>query len=252
MMDSLKSEVRKLYTVRSTYAILLFSFVLMMIFAFWIEGIKTGVNGAPVSDAHKLSTLLLDAITNLAFWGGIVGLLSATQEYRYNTIMHTLTLSRSRSQTFLAKIVAVSLFAVIFAVYVTVFAGGLMYLGLAIKGLSLTHQILPVDLIWRILFVSWGYSMVGLLLGTIIRHQIGSVAAFFVLPSLFESLAGLLLKDNRVYLPFTALQQVSHLEGGDLSKLRLLSHGRAAFVFSIYLVAVWAIAWVLFLRRDAS
>jgi ABC-type transport system involved in multi-copper enzyme maturation permease subunit len=251
MMAALKSELRKIYTVRSTYAVLLFSFVLMMIFAFWIEGVKAGSNGAPTTDSHKLATLLLDAITNLAFWGGIVGMLSATHEYRYNTIMYTLTSSRSRSQTLIAKIVSVSIFAVLFAVFVTIFAGALMYLGLAIKGLSLSHQVIPLDIIWRILFVSWGYSMVGLLLGVAIRHQIGTFVAFFVLPSAFESLAGLLLKDNRIYLPFTALQQVTHLEGGNPG-LHLLSHGRAALVFGAYLAIGWLIAWLLFLRRDAA
>ena len=250
MMASLKSELRKIYTVRSTYAVLLFSFVLMMIFAFWIEGYKAGNGSSAATDPNKLAILLLDAITNLAFWGGIVGMLSATHEYRYNTIMYTLTASSSRSQSLLAKVISISIFAVLFAIFVTIFAGVLMYAGLAIKGLSLSHQVVPVDIIWRILFVSWGYSMVGLLLGVAIRHQIGAFVAFFVLPSAFESLVGLLLKDNRIYLPFTALQQVTHLEGSDLH--RMLSHGRAAAVFLVYLVVGWIVAWYLFLRRDAN
>jgi ABC-2 type transport system permease protein len=250
MIAYFKSELRKLYTVRSTYVILLFSFVLMLIFAFWIEGIKAGNPGKAVTDSHKLASIFLDAITNLAFWGGIVGILSVTHEYRYNTIMYTLTSSRSRSQTLLAKVAAISLFALFFAVFVSVFAVALMYIGLAIKGVSLSHQVLSPDIIWRVLFVSWGYSMLGALLAVIIRHQVGAIAAFFVMPVFLEQLLGLLLKDNRIYLPFNALSQVTQPQGMELHKV--LSHGRAALVFGIYLAIAWIVAWYLFLRRDAA
>ncbi|HSX18130.1 MAG TPA: ABC transporter permease [Candidatus Saccharimonadales bacterium] len=250
MIATLKAELRKIYNIRSTYAILLFSLVLMLIFAFWVEGIKAGENGRAVTDSGKLAGLLLDAITNLAFWGAIVGILSVTHEYRYNTIVYTLTASRSRSRVLLSKIIAVSLFAVFFSIFVSVFAVALMYLGLAIKGVSLSHQVLPLDLIWRILFVGWGYSMGGLLLASLIRQQVGSIVAFFVLPNLVEALVGLLLKDNKMYLPFTSLQQVTKVQNTELR--HTLSHGRAALVFGVYLIVGWIVAWYLFLRRDAT
>lgn len=250
MIASLKSELRKIWTVRSTYAILLFSLILMGVFAFWIEGVKAGMNSKAISDPTKLASLISDAITNLAFWGGLVGVLAAAHEYRYNTITYTLTASRSRSRTLLAKLLAVSGFALFFAIFVTVFAIGFMYLGLGLKGFSLAHQVVPTGLIWRVLFESWGYSMFGLLLATIIRQQVGSIAAFFIIPTGVESLLGLLLKNNRVYLPFLALQQVTGLMGSEV--LHVLSHGRAALVVGIYLVIGWAVAWFLFMRRDAN
>jgi len=250
MIASLKSELQKIWTVRSTYAVLLFSFILMGIFAFWVEGFKAGDGSKALIDPTKLAGLLSDAITNLAFWGGFVGILSMTHEYRYNTIMYTLTASRSRSKSLLAKILAVSIFAVLFAIFVSVFATALMYLGLTVKGLTLSHQTIPADLIWRVLFEGWASSMLGLLLAVLIRVQVGAIAAFFVIPVAIEPLAGLILKDNRIYLPFLALQQVTHLEGGAAG--RVLSHGRAALVVGVYLVIGWIVAWILFLRRDAS
>jgi ABC-type transport system involved in multi-copper enzyme maturation permease subunit len=250
MIAYLKSEIRKLYTVRSTYVILLFSFVLMMIFAVWIEGIKAGNPGKAVTDSHKLASIFLDAITNLAFWGGIVAILSVTHEYRYNTIMYTLTASRSRSQTLLAKVGAISFFSLFFTVFVSIFAVALMYIGLAIKGASLSPQVLSPDIIWRVLYVGWGYSLLATLLAVIIRHQVGAIAAFFVMPVFLEQLLGLLLKDNRIYLPFNALQQVTQSQNTELHKS--ISHGRAALVFGVYLAIGWIIAWYLFLRRDAT
>lgn len=250
MIGALKAEFRKIYSIRSTYAVLAISLVLMLIFAFWVEGIKAGVNGKAATDPNKLAGLILDAVTNLAFWGALIGVLSMTHEYRYNLITYTLTGVRSRSQALFAKVAAVSAFAVIFTVFVSVVAVALMYLGLAIKGVSLGHQEIPHDLFWRVLFEGWGFSMAALVLAALIRQQVGALAAFFAIQVLVEPLVGLLLKDNKIYLPFTALQQVTHYQNGELH--RTLSYGRAALVFSIYLLIGWIVAWLLFLRRDAT
>jgi ABC-2 type transport system permease protein len=250
MIASLKSEIRKLYTVRSTYATLLFCLLIMGIYAFWAEGIKAGDSTLAATDPHKLAFLIRDAVGNLAFFGGIVGILALANEYRHNTIMYTLTISRSRTQTLLAKIVAVSIFSVIFTLFVAIIAPALMYLGITIKGLSLAHQTFPPDILWRVFFTSWSYSMIGLLLAALIRQQVGAIATFFALPLFIEGLLGLLLKDNAVYLPFAALQQVTSIQGNGIHKM--LSPGKAAFVVTAYLVVGWVIAGILFLRRDAN
>jgi ABC-2 type transport system permease protein len=252
MIASLKSELRKLYTVRSTYLMLLFTFLIMLFFAFYTEGLKVGHGSLAATDPNKLAELVKNAVANLAFFGAIAGILSLTHEYRYNTIMYTLTSSRSRSQTLLAKVIAISIFAVLFTIYVAVAAAGLMYLGLAIKGVTLVHQTFPVDLLWRVLYMSWGTCMMGLLLAAYIRNQVGTIAAYFVLPGLGEMLAGLLLKDNKIYLPFTALQQVTGASADAGLPDHTLSHVHAAWIFGAYLVVGWIIAIVLFLRRDAN
>jgi ABC-type transport system involved in multi-copper enzyme maturation permease subunit len=250
MIAMFKSELRKIYSVRSTYFILLLGLIAMLIFAFYVEGLKAGTNGAPVTDPHKLSNLLLDAVSNMAFWGGIVAILSLTHEYRYNTITYTLTASRSRTKSLLAKIMGVSVFAVLYTVFLVVFSTALLYVGLAIKGYHLSPQVLHVDLIWRLLFIGWGQIMMALLLATLIRQQVGTLVAYLVIPSIVEQLFGLLLKDNKIYLPFTALQQVAHFTDGSVH--HPLTPAHAAFVVGIYLVVGWFIAWILFLRRDAT
>jgi ABC-type transport system involved in multi-copper enzyme maturation permease subunit len=248
MIASIKAEIRKLYTVRSTYATLAFCLVLMVIFAFWVEGIKAGDNGKAVTDPYKLAILIREGVSFLAFFGSLVGILLITTEYRYNTITYTLTAVRRRSQTLFAKIVAVTLFSVFLTIFVAVFATALMYLGLAIKGFSLTHQIFPADLVWRVFFMSWGYGMWGLFLGTLIRQQVGAFAAFFAIPIFIEPLLTLLLKNNAIYLPYNVITQVATNGGFN----NALSHGKAALTFLLYLAIGWAVAWYLFLRRDAS
>jgi len=251
MIPMFKAELRKIYSVRSTYFILLLGLIAMLIFAFWVEGIKAGTNGAPVTSHTKLANLLLDAVSNMAFWGGLVAMLSLTHEYRYNIITYTLTASRSRSRSLLAKIMAVSAFAVFFTVFLVVFSTALMYLGLSIKGLHLVHQELHLSLLWRLLFIGWGQIMMALLVASLIRQQVGAIVGYLVIPTVIEQLLGLLLKDNRIYLPFTALQEIGHFTGGGEIH-HPLSPGHAAFVVGIYLVIGWFIAWILFLRRDAT
>jgi ABC-2 type transport system permease protein len=250
MISSLKAELRKIWTVRSTYGILIFSFFLMCVFVFWIEGIKAGDGSKPVTDPYKLASILRDAVTNLVFWGSLVGVLSATYEYRYNTITYTLTAARSRSRALLAKVTAVSVFSIVFTAFVLISTVVLLYLALSIKGFTLAHQVIPADLWWRVFFESWGGAMMGLLIAVLIRQQVGSIAAFFLIPSAVEPLIGLLLKNNQIYLPFIALQQVTGLEGSSLP--HTLSHGKAALVVCAYLAVGWFIAWYLFLKRDAN
>ncbi len=250
MIASLKSELRKIYTVRSTYAILLFSLVLMIFFAFYTEGMKAGESSAAIDDPLKLANLIKNAETSLIFFAAIVGILSFTHEYRYNTIMYTLTSSRSRTKTLFAKIIAVSIFAVFFIMFVAVLASLLMYLGLAVKGYTLGAQTFSTDLIWRVLFMGWGSCMIALLIAAFIRQQVGTISAYFVWPALGESLVGVLLKDNSIYLPFTALKQVTGVDPTEIS--HYLSPVRAALVFMSYMVFGWFIAWILFLRRDAN
>jgi len=252
MLASLKSELRKIWTVRSTYFILIFAVLLIGLFAFWSEGIKAGSNSVAVTDSHKLANLFAASIANLALFGALVGILSFTHEYRYNTIMYTLTNNKSRTRSWFAKLLAVTMFSLLFTVFVSLLAVGAMYLGLAFKGLTLVHQIFPLSLLWRVVFVGWGFSMFGFILAAIIRQQVGAMAAFFLIPSLGEQLLSLLLKHHSVYLPFTALMRVTTSEPASADSRYALSPGKAALVVSAYLVGGWIISWYLFLRRDAN
>jgi ABC-type transport system involved in multi-copper enzyme maturation permease subunit len=249
MINSLKAELRKIYTVRSTYASLAFCFAIMCVYAFWVEGYKAGAGSRSVTDIHKLAFLIRDAVGNLAFFGGIVGVLCFSYEYRYNIITYTLTASSSRVRILVSKILAVTIYSIFFTLFVGIFASILMFIGISLKGLALGHQVLPVDVIYKVFFTSWGFAMMGLLIASLIRNQVGALGTFLAFPAFIEPLAGLALRDNRIYLPFAAMQQVTNAS----SELKhALSPPKAALVFSAYIVIGWIIAWYLFLKRDAN
>src|SRR5262249_15673453 len=141
-------------------------------------------------------------------------------------------------------------YSVVLTVFIAASATLLLYLGLALHGQHLAVQTLHGDLIWRMLFELWGYCMFGLLFAALIRQQVGTIAGFFLLPGTVETIAGIFLKDNRVSLPFTALQQVAMLNR--VGTTVPLSPSHAALLVLGYLAVGWAVAWILFVRRDAN
>jgi len=250
MINTLKAEFKKLLTVRSTYIITLLVTLLVIFVAFYIEGWR--LDSAALRDPTQLASDVTNAL-NISVFGAIVAILLMSHEYRYNTIMHTLTNSNSRSKVLLSKFLVVSAYALFLAVLIGVLSPVMAYLGVHLHGHALVPQSLHYgDLIWRSLFYSWGYGMAGLLLALLTRNQVASIVALFLIPDLGEPLLGLLLKHNTVYLPFSSLNQV--VRTGDMGNPNngTLTPGKAALVYGIYLVVGWLAAWILFLRRDAS
>jgi ABC-2 type transport system permease protein len=247
MFAALKAEFRKLYTVRSTYLIIGLSVLLVMFFAFYIEGIRGGDSSRM---AMKLASEVPNAVGAVSLLGALVGILLMTHEYRYNTIMYTLTSARRRSHVLFAKVVAVSVFAMLFTLFIGALSPVVTYIGMSLSGLDIAPQQFPwVDLLWQALFYGWAFSMYGLMFATLLRSQVAAIVALFFVPTL-EPLAAMLLKENAKYLPFDALSQV--LQAGMSVAPGRLSTLTAAIVVGIYLAVGWLVAWILFVRRDAN
>jgi len=134
------------------------------------------------------------------------------------------------------------------------------WIGIHLKGLTLAPQEFELgSLLWRVLFYGWGVSMLGLMLAILLRNQIAVIVTLFMLPTTIESLLGLVLKHNAIYLPFTTLTQVLQhqmipVDGNSADKLLKIAmpYGKAAAIYLFYLAVIWTIAWLLFLRRDAN
>ena len=186
-------------------------------------------------------------------FSSIIAVLLMAHEYRYSTIMYTLTNSNSRSKTILAKIIAITGFAIIFSLFVEILAPSLALAGIHVHHLPLVHQVFYYkDFFWRVLFFGWAYAMIGVLLAVLFRNIVASIVSLLLTPIIIEPLIGLLLSTNQQqYMPFTALNAV--LNNGLLNNVPgQLSAVRSAMVVLVYLVIGWAIGWVLFLRRDAN
>jgi len=141
------------------------------------------------------------------------------------------------------------------------------FAAISVKDLSLPAQ----DYNWlyvgaRLISYSLGLSLTGLAIITLVRNLTAGVAAIFVLPTL-DAIAGALLASRNIEatraLPFSALDRISSLMRDympqntpndgftDPQRLPATVLG-ATLVFVAYLVGLWVIAWVSFVRRDAN
>lgn len=249
MLASLKAEFRKLLTVRSTYIIFGVAVALAIFFAFYAEGMRA--TNAALMRPGLLVSESKQAILATGLLGALIGVLLVTHEYRYNTIVYTLTSSNSRTKTLLAKLLAVSVFAVVFALVMGTIAPLLTALGIKLAGHTLTHQNFPVwDVLWRVVFVGWGYAMFGFILAVAIRIQVGAISTMFLWPAMLEPLAGLLLKHNAGYLPVNDLQSIVLDPQQQAGGVQVVNHPVLFFVG--YVALGLMVVWLLFVRRDAN
>lgn len=240
MVDQLKSEFKKLLTIRSTYVFLLVCLAITILFAFYVEGYRVMVD---VTDAGKLAAESRTAFQATALFISLVGMLLVTHEYRYNTIMYTLTASRSRAKVFFAKVIAVTVFALLASLLFAALAPLLTLIGLQLHGTAIVPQSYPfIDILWRGLLFSWGYAMLALITAFIVRSQVGAIVTFIILPFVGEGFLSLLLKENAQYLPFVTL--------GGLQNTADV--GRSVLTILAYVLIGGAVALLLFRSRDAN
>jgi ABC-type transport system involved in multi-copper enzyme maturation permease subunit len=259
MFSTIKAEFKKLLTVRSTYAITLVALLLTGFLSFYVQGYKTIFSGPSVKDSLFLTGSITQHANTISIFGALIALLLLAHEYRYNTIVYTLTASNSRSKVLASKIIAVLTFVFCYALVLTAISFGLMIAGVAAAGHHLPIQdINYLTYFAKVIFVCEGYALVGLLFAALIRSMPAAIAFLFIVPNTVEGLLSLLLKHNSVYMPFTALQQVvqapviARAPERRLADSGYLSAPKGALVFLAYLVGAWIITWYLFLRRDAA
>ncbi|HUY53443.1 MAG TPA: ABC transporter permease [Candidatus Dormibacteraeota bacterium] len=257
MIAGIKAEFRKLFSVRSTYILIGLALVYVVFYNFYIIGWRGGSSHDLVSLKNPLYLVIQVArargIAPPILFSSIIAVLLMAHEYRYSTIMYTLTSSNSRSKTLAAKIIAITGFTLIFSAFVELLSPSLAILGLHAHHLSYASQTFYYrEFIWRVLFYCWAYAMIAILLAIFFRNLVASIVSLFLLPVTVEPLIGLLLNTNQQqYLPFTALSGV--LNNGLLkSGISEIPAGRSALVVLVYLVIGWTIGWMLFLRRDAN
>lgn len=245
MIRAILTEFRKVFSIRSTYVILLIALGLEIFFAFYATGYRA--SAADAKNPLYLAGEVSNAVSFLSLFCAIVGVLLVTHEYRYNTIMYTLTSNGSRTRVFVSKVFVISVFAAVFAAVYGMLSPLLAKLGMQMHDITLAPQQFDTwDLLWRAVFTGWGFSMYAMIIAWIIRAQVGALAAMFLIPSMLEPLVSLLLKSNAVYLPFTALSAVFSV----FSKELWYTH--AAALCLLYIVIGWLVSWGLFLKRDAN
>lgn len=255
MFGTFKAEFRKLLTVRSTYILTVAALLIAAFFATYVFGYRQNIQQA--ASPVFLNDIFQVTLGIFTTFGAIISILLMAHEYRYNTILYTLTWSRSRLKVLLAKVLAVlSLMTVGGVLTLTVTYIG-VHVGLALKGNSMGPQDFDMlEIGWRYLMYLWGYGLVGLVLAALFRNLVAAIVAFFMIPTLEGTLGSLLLKGDAKYLPFRALDTVpSSGQQGSINAtagFEMLSSTTAAGIVALYLAVFGAVALILFIKRDAN
>ncbi len=251
MMAVIKYELIKLFSIRSTYGAVVLALAFSVLISVFSVIEYKGMPGQ--LDGITAARVMLDAPFVAAQVGTIIAMLIMLHEYRYNMIMYTLTACRSRSRVLLSKIAVVALFSAGLVLACAALGLIVFYIGFALRGISVPDQTFNVlTTLAKSVTFGVGFGLAGLLIATITRNIVFSIVTFFMLIGALEPLLGnLVLKDNAVYLPFTALSNVLVPPGQPVLP-EAISPLMGGLVFFAYLVVGWIVAWVLFLRRDAN
>lgn len=246
MIAALRSELRKIVTLRSTYVIFGFAVLLVLFMDGWVMGYKHTQLGATFVADVISSTLM-----GTGFLLGLIVLLQITQEYRHNTIYYTLTLVRRRTTVFWAKVIVASLCMMVGALTISMLGVASAVAGVAASGDSLGAQsIVWSEILPRAGVYVWGVGMFALIVGFLVRNQVGAIVLYLFGINIAEQVLTLLLKSNAGYLPFRALQGV--LGNGTGPGPESFSPEKYMLIVLGWIVATGASAWVLFVRRDAN
>ena len=254
MLSAIRSEFRKLLSIRSTYILTILGMLLVGgLLCFYAQGYRADTR---LQNAHNLEGIALLSVTFISIITGVVALLLVTHEYRYNTIIYTLTSSRSRTRSLLAKGIVIACYTMLVGGVMMVLGPLLTKLGIALQGEELVPQTIDYwNIAWRSLFYSFGNGMAAFIMAFIIRNQIGAIVTYFIAAGTIEELLTLVLKDNSKYLPFRALNEVVNFSaqtGMPVDHIGKLSIGENALIFTAYMVIGMIVAWLLFKRRDAN
>jgi ABC-type transport system involved in multi-copper enzyme maturation permease subunit len=113
MMSAIKSEFRKLLSVRSTYFIILICLAIVILVAGFIQGFHA--DPKTLLPPNVLENQSTGAVEFVGFILAFAGLLLAGHEYRYNTVYYTLTSINRRYKILLAKFAVITVFALVTA-----------------------------------------------------------------------------------------------------------------------------------------
>ncbi len=248
MISAIRSEFRKLLTVRSTYLNVIACLLIVGLFAGFGSGfraVQASLN-SPGYLADQSSSAIMFVGLILAF----VGLLLVGHEYRYNTIMYTLTMSNRRLKVLLAKFVVISVFALVASAVMIFFSPFCTILGAHLAGKTVGPQVYHTwSILWRGLFCGWGYSVYAYALMLVLRNQIGTIVTFLLVPLIGENILIQIFKHIGPNLPFTALQATASTTSLDGSHT---TTAHSVIVVLIYATVSLTIGAVLFLKRDAN
>jgi ABC-2 type transport system permease protein len=252
MSALVRAELLKLRTVALPGWLLLttLGFVLLSVLA---TVLTAGLEGAPLErdDPQLLARAVASASAGNVILL-VLGILALTQEFRFGTATPSFLVTPRRGSVLVAKLLGVALAGLVFALVSIVFALGVSWLVIAIRGDALVFDGSVVEVLLGVGLVLALYGPIGVAVGALIRNQIAAVVAALAWTFIAEQLLVALLPEVGKWTPGGATTAVLQL--GDVATTRgdLLPVWGGAVVLVAYAVVLSVVSARLTLRRDLT
>ncbi|TDC56633.1 ABC transporter permease [Jiangella ureilytica] len=258
MSSALRFEWVRLRTLRSTYWLVGIGLLITAGVAF-IIAYATRNEPLDADIAAQVLTGGADFATFIPVFTAIIGIFSTGHEYRHGTIQPTLTAIPQRSRLLIAKIIMVSLCAVVVVALSLVInlAIGMIFWGEVPSFGEPLNEVIPGYFVLVVL-----YGICGLALAQLFRGVPSAIVVLLVTPLLVEGLISGLslvpaldwLQPALKFLPFSAGARLLATgpydpQGGP--DFDFLSRWASGGVFAAFVAIILAVAWYLFKKRDA-
>ncbi|HSL11926.1 MAG TPA: hypothetical protein VLA82_11490 [Actinomycetota bacterium] len=237
------SELRKLTTTRSAYALLVGLAAIVGLGTIAVITDGSGVNpSAPLEHQAFLNVVL--SITPL--FALLLGIRSFTDEFRFGSIVPTLLANPQRGRVLGAKVGAAAVGGIALGIGATATATAIGVPLLLGEGWEATWSAAALgEVVGRLLAATVLWSAIGVGLGLAVRHQVAAVAGALVWMVAGEGIVAGMLPDVARYFPGSAGYALVGLSEGTL-----LTAGAGAIVLAAYAIASVATGARLMRRRD--
>ena len=250
MTALVRAELLKLRTVRLPLTLLLVTLALVTL-GVCVTVLTAGRDGAPLPagdpDLFRISLSSASAGTTTML---VLGILVLTQEFRFGTATPSFLTTPRRERVLVAKLLAVTVVGLVFAVVSVLYAVALSVVLLRSRGLEVGLEGPLLQTLLGGVLVVVLYGPLGIAVGALVRNQVAAVVGALAYVFVVEQLLVALLPDVGRWLPGGANAAVLQL--GELATRRgdLLPPWAGALVLLGYAVGLSAVAARLTLRRD--
>jgi len=245
MRRQIASEVRKLATTRSIYAM---AGGLAVIVGLGVVAIVTDGGGANLVLPLERQVFLHVSLTIAPLFGLLLGLRSFTDEFRYGSIVPTLLASPNRRRVLGAKLVATAGGGVALTLAATAVSIAIGVPLLVAKGVEITWSAPAMaEVIGRLVGATMLWTAIGVGVGLAVKHQVAAIAGALVWLLAAEGIFSGLVPDVAKYFPGAAGFAVVGINPAEL-----LTPTMGALLLGGYAAVAVANGAILMQRRDIT
>jgi ABC-2 type transport system permease protein len=251
-MNAFRSELRKLWTVRTTWVITAFGWGLVAL----VTGMAlfSTLVGEPFAGTDADIAAAVEQLGATAIIVMIVALLAMTTEFRHGTIGRTLQIVPSRTRVLIAKLAAGVAYALAYFVTSLALVGALLVLASVVHGLPLSADALTIAALWQAPVALVLNAVLGVAVGALLRSQVVAITAVLLWYFVAENIIATLLPATGRWLPFQALNSLflgeETRQAAAEAGMQLLTTPAALGVFLAYVAAASVAAVTLLRTRD--